>query len=327
MAGDTAHDFGNILSTIRTHAHLSNTESSTDNIKAIENAVEYGASLTERLLAFARKQPLAPEVVELNALISGMIELVEIGLNEGVSVEVALTSDPLNVLADPGQLESAILNLILNANNAMQGGGVIEIELAHTDKTTAGITVADAGVGMSLDVRNKAIEPFFTTRSTEGGTGLGLSIVYGFINQSGGTLDIDSTEGLGTSIRITLPLTSVPVASDKLKMRSALVLDDNPRDRQATASALSGLGYETVLCPSIQDAVDALDRHSFHLIVSDFDFGPGPNGLDFLETAHQRAPAAQRILVSGKKIPSEALPFDVHFLEKPVSQHTLKSLA
>jgi CheY-like chemotaxis protein len=303
-----------------------NTTSAPDNIAAIENAVEYGASLTERLLAFARKQPLSPEVVELNTLISGMIELVEIGLKSGVDVEVTYTNDPLFVLADPGQLESAILNLVLNANNAMQNPGSVKIILSHADNVTAGITVIDTGVGMSPEVRKKAIEPFFTTRSAEGGTGLGLSIVYGFINQSGGTIDIESREGHGTCIQITLPIAQVPLVPNNQKMRTALILDDNPKDRRATATVLSSLGYKTVICPSIEDAVTALDQQSFDLIVSDFDLGPGQSGLDFLETAHSRLPMAQHILISGKTISTEALPFKVAFLEKPASQRAFALL-
>ncbi|MFK7876393.1 MAG: ATP-binding protein [Paracoccaceae bacterium] len=326
LAGDTAHDFGNILATIRTHAHLLNTTSAPDNIAAIENAVEYGASLTERLLAFARKQPLTPEVVELNTLISGMIELVEIGLKSGVDVKVTHTADPVFVLADPGQLESAILNLVLNANNAMLTAGTIKIKVSNSDPNIAGITVIDTGVGMSPEVRKKAIEPFFTTRSAEGGTGLGLSIVYGFINQSGGTIDIKSREGDGTCIQIILPIAQVPLAADNQEMRTALILDDNPEDRRATATVLSSLGYTTVMCPSIEEATAALDQQTIDLIVSDFDLGPGQSGLDFLEAVHRRLPTAQRVLISGKSMSTEALPSQVAFLEKPVSQRAFALL-
>lgn len=327
LAGDTAHDFGNILSTIRTHAHLLNTTSAPDHIDAIENAVDYGASLTERLLAFARKQPLTPEVVELNALISGMIELVEIGLKDGVSVAVTHTRDPLYVLADPGQLESAILNLILNANNATSERGAIDINLSQIGTTSAVITVSDTGVGMSPDVRKRAIEPFFTTRSAEGGTGLGLSIVYGFINQSGGTIDIQSTQGTGTRIQITLPMHSDASGLDSPKTRAALILDDNPKDREATALVLSRLGYETVLCDTIKAARAAMEQQPFDLIISDFDLGAGPNGLDFLTSAAQQTPTARRILMSGKKISAETLPQDISFLGKPISPKTFEALA
>ncbi len=323
LAGDTAHDFGNILTTIRTHAHLLRRTSTSDNIASIENAVEYGASLTERLLAFARKQPLEPEVIELGALISGMIELVEIGLRKGVTVSVIAPSKPLFVLADPGQLESAVLNLILNANNAMQEDGVISIHLSNKADGTALITVSDTGIGMSHDVRKKAIEPFFTTRAAEGGTGLGLSIVYGFISQSGGSMEIKSREGHGTSIQITLPLACSAPIPNRQNSRFALILDDNPNDRRSTQTTLSGLGYETITCATIKEATRALGRRPVDIVISDFNLACDQNGLDFLEHAHQIVPSAQRILISGKSMTGEALPPSVFFLGKPVSPSAL----
>lgn len=328
LAGDSAHDFGNILATIRTHVHLlgtSNTVKAPDNIAAIENAVDYGASLTERLLAFARKQPLTPEVVDLNTLIEGMIELVEIGLKSDVAVEVTYPDAPLHVLADPGQLEPAILNLVLNANNAMQRGGTIKIGLSCEGDETAHISVTDTGIGMSPDVQQKAIEPFFTTRSAEGGTGLGLSIVYGFITQSGGSMDIKSQKGKGTRIHVTLPLADETATPTNLPVRTALLVDDNPKDRQVTETVLATLGYEVTQCPSCKDATEALFHKSYNLVISDFDLGPGPSGLDFLKTAQRQRSRVHCVLISGKTVPAEALPPDVIFLAKPVSQEALAS--
>lgn len=328
LAGDTAHDFGNILATIRTHAHLlhgNETAKLPDNIAAIENAVEYGASLIERLLAFARKQPLTPEVVDLNALIAGMIELVEIGLKSDVAIEVSYTDTPLNVLADPGQLESAILNLVLNANNAMHRSGVIKVILAREGNETAHISVIDTGIGMSSDVRQKAIEPFFTTRSAEGGTGLGLSIVYGFINQSGGAMEIESRKAHGTHIHITLPLADEIAYPPPPPKHSALLVDDNQRDRQATAHVLATLGYETASFQSLTEASRALELHAYDLVVSDLDLGAGDNGLEFLEVVQAKWPATRCILISGKNVPSEAMPRNMAFVEKPVLENALAS--
>ena len=326
LAGDTAHDFGNILSTIRTHAHLlegSDPAKSSDNIAAIENAVEFGASLTGRLLAFARKQPLTPEIVDLNTLLAGMIELVEIGLKSDVTIKVTYAAAPLHVLADPGQLESAILNLVLNANNAMPKGGVIRIELSRNAAGDAVISVIDPGVGMSEDVRQRAIEPFFTTRIGDGGTGLGLSIVYGFINQTGGSMDINSGVNRGTTVRLSLP----PIASDAQAPRAdagqALLVDDNPADRKTTEAALASLGFTTTTCHSIAEAQVALVGHVYEVVVSDFDLGPGQSGLDLLKDVNDLTPGTRRILISGKSVPVASLPDSIRFLEKPVSSDTL----
>lgn len=325
LAGDTAHDFGNVLSTIRTHAHLMQREDGgSDHVSAIENAVEFGASLTDRLLAFARKQPLIPEVLDLNILVEGMIELVEIGLKPGVSITVRSTGQPLNVLADPGQLESAILNLVLNANNAIADVGSIDICLTHDARGNASIIVTDTGVGMPDQIRQKAIEPFFTTRSAEGGTGLGLSIVHGFINQTGGTLDIDSCEGRGTTVSITLPLAKA--GHGAAQTRHALLVDDNPKDRGATKAALLAFGYNTTDCGTLKEAFAALDAQRFDLILSDFDLGPEDNGIDFLTSVAHTRPAVRRVLISAKAVPIAALPDGLQFFEKPVSPDALASL-
>ena len=233
---------------------------------------------------------------------------------------------PLHVLADPGQLESAILNLVLNANNAMHLGGTIKIDLSCDADEKAHISVIDTGVGMSLDVQQKAIEPFFTTRSAEGGTGLGLSIVYGFITQSGGSMDIESRKGKGTHIHMTLPLVNQAATPAHTSLRSALLVDDNPKDRKATEIVLTTLGYETTLCPSYKTATKALMRQKpYDLVISDFDLGPGPSGLDFLKIAQRQLSMPHCVLISGKTIRAEALPPDVIFQSKPVSQDALIS--
>ncbi|MEP0961769.1 MAG: ATP-binding protein [Roseobacter sp.] len=329
LAGDTAHDFGNILSTIRTHAHLLNTSDGSkaqSHIAAIENAVEFGASLTERLLAFARKQPLVPEVVDLNDLLAGMIELMEIGLKSGVSIDVVYGKDALPVLADPGQLESAILNLVLNANNAMRADGIIRIHICRDGSDNVIIKVADTGIGMSEDVVKKAIEPFFTTRSGDGGTGLGLSIVYGFINQTGGTMSINSIQGQGTTVQISLPTYDGSPVECHRPTGTALLVDDNPKERAATEAALMSLGFQTTSCGSVSEAKDALCALHYDLIVSDFDLGPGPTGLELLEESKERQPGTRHLLVSGKVFSDQVMPKNICFLEKPVSRQALASL-
>ena len=326
LAGDTAHDFASILSTIRTHAHLlgNKTPDSSGNLSAIENAVDYGASLTDRLLAFARKQPLCPEVFDLNALVAGMVELVEIGLKPGVTLKVERAASPLLLKADPGQLESAIVNLVLNANNAIEAEGTINISLLQTPEDQAEITVTDTGQGMSLNVQKKAIEPFFTTRAARGGTGLGLSIVYGFINQSGGKLEIDSAEGQGTTVRISLPLakeTGTPRDSG-----IALVVDDSIADRRASANVLETLGYRTRLCATASDAFEQLEHGDFQLVISDFDLGNGADGLAVLDRAKRHAPKAERILVSGKASSGQFSAEGAVFIEKPVTGEKLTAV-
>ncbi|WP_370230131.1 ATP-binding protein [Cognatishimia sp.] len=322
LAGDTAHDFGNILSAIKTHAHLldSSVEVETGNIAAIRNAVDYGASLTDRLLAFARQQPLSPEVFDLNTLVGGMVELVEIGLKPGVSLRVFPAENPLYVQADPGQLESAISNLTLNSNNAISNVGDINICLSQTPEGYAQIMVKDTGAGMTKAVQSKAIEPFYTTRADQGGTGLGLSIVYGFMNQSGGKLGIKSRVGEGTNVILSLPLARDfdDLVNFQTNQR-ALLVDDNPTDREATAKVLESLGLQVNICASAGDAIRAMNRDQFEIVVSDFDLGGQFDGVCVLKHAQSLSPKARRILISGKSSLSDFPDLDAVFAEKPIT--------
>ncbi|EFO31872.1 multi-sensor hybrid histidine kinase [Roseibium sp. TrichSKD4] len=327
VAGDTAHDFANILSTIRTHAHLLTSGATClqkNNISAIENAVEFGSSLTERLLAFAKKQNLAPEVVELNSLLEGMIELAEIGLKESVVLNAVYAQEPLHVIADPGQMESTLLNLILNANNAIENKGEIQMQLlSHDGEAT--IIIKDNGIGMPANVRTKAIEPFFSTRAAEGGSGLGLSIVYGFVKQSGGNLTIESEEGKGTAISISMPLAKLgELETENLPTKTALVIDDDQQMRQIVETILCGMNYKSTLCSNANDALKHLETGKFHLVVSDFDLGSEITGRDILETSAKKLPYAMRILISGKSSLSDDYDGPNTMVQKPVTAKKLK---
>lgn len=321
MAGDSAHDFANILSTIRTHAHLLGSGAQGakgQHVTAIENAVDYGTSLTERLLSFARKQYLSPETVELNALVTGLLDLAEIGLKDGVQLSFIGTDSPLSVHVDPGHLESALLNIILNANNAIVGEGQIEIVLTQPQDGAAQIAISDTGVGMSAHTRRRAIEPFFTTRAQDGGTGLGLSIVYGFINQTGGELEIESDVGRGTRVTITLHLkpetfTEPPGGP----LRSALIVDDDAHALSAACTAFAQNRFEITSCQTAAEARQHLGARSFDLVISDYDLGSGERGHSILAVAARLHPSALLLLMSGKGRPSDDRPSNIAFLEKP----------
>ncbi|MEP2889644.1 ATP-binding protein [Tateyamaria sp.] len=323
VAGDTAHDFANILSTIRTHAHLLETQShdgASESLDAIGNAVDFGASLTDRLLAFARKQSLIPEVVDLNALIDGMIDLVEIGLKPNVQLDVSIPATPLHVTADPGQLESALLNLLLNANNAIVDAGNIKVTLDRNGTDQARILIADDGQGMPLDVLDRAIEPFFTTRESEGGTGLGLSIVYGFIRQTGGHLNIDSKPGRGTQIEVLLPLAMADnVQQCNVSSPACLLVEDDPRTRAAVKKLLVDLGYDVTMCDTGQNALTLLQQHRFDLLLSDLDLGGAIDGLDLVEATWRGPHNIKTIIMSGKSSAKKVMPDHTAFIEKPVT--------
>lgn len=329
MAGDTAHDFANILSTIRTHAHLMGTQKGAEaasSLQAIGNAVDFGSSLTDRLLAFARKQRLVPELVELNALVEGMAELVEISLKPDVKLEVSLAASPLNVLVDPGQLESALFNILLNANNAITSNGSIKISLNRRNATHAYILVEDDGHGMSEDVLARAIEPFYTTRSDAGGTGLGLSIVYGFIRQTGGDVTIESVPGRGTKIELSLPIAIEIYSDPKLSVtKTALLVEDDQKSCDHATALLEQLGYEVTSFATGEDAIKAAQLRPFDLVLSDFELAGELNGSDVLHSLVQSIPTIKPIMMSGKSAARTIARDGVSFIEKPVTVRKLVS--
>mgnify|MGYP006125618023 CR=1 FL=1 len=327
VAGDTAHDFANVLSTIRTHAHLLETwqdEKAASSLRAIGNAVDFGTSMTDRLLAFARKQSLTPELVDLNALVAGMTDLVEISLKPEVTLDVSLSKTSLNVLVDPGQLESALFNLLLNANNAITVSGTITVRLEQIGSDRALIVIEDNGEGMSPDVLTRAIEPFFTTRAGEGGTGLGLSIVYGFIRQTGGDITIESEQGQSTRIELTLPiaeatneLTNIPAT------KSVLLVEDDPKASKIAANFLNTLGYVVTVCSSGEQALKTLGVTTFDVLLTDFELGGEIDGLALLDLVQKSAPQTALILMSGKLSAKEIVLVGPKFIAKPINQTSL----
>jgi signal transduction histidine kinase len=327
VAGDTAHDFANILSTIRTHAHLlelEQTDQMNGSLDAIGNAVDFGASLTDRLLAFARKQSLVPELVNLNSLIEGMAELVEISLKPGVVLDISLPATPLYCLVDPGQFESALFNLLLNANNAIADAGTICVTLQQGDGDHARILIKDDGKGMSKDVLAHAIEPFFTTREDQGGTGLGLSIVYGFIRQTGGNLSIESTVGKGTEIDVSLPL--APATDEPVNHHEGgkvLLVEDDPKTRNAVDTLLKGLGFDVAISATGSEAQASLHQEKFDILLSDMELGSDIDGLNLIGLAKKISPATKGFLMSGKSMNKQALPDHATFIEKPITKDKL----
>ena len=327
VAGDTAHDFANILSTIRTHNHLLKTQSSggkDPSLEAIENAVDFGASLTERLLAFARKQSLMPETVHLNALIEGMAGLVEISLKPDVTLEISLPPEPIYVLVDPGQFESALFNLLLNANHAIEGAGTITVSLTQNMQNQACILINDTGKGMSKEVRDHAIEPFFTTRADQGGTGLGLSIVYGFIKQTGGELTIESEIDQGTQIEVLLPVADAGKAEPQTAgTRTTLLVEDDPKTRAAVCALLEAQGFQVTTCASGEDALALLETRRFDLLLSDLDLGGAVDGIALARAAKRASSVIQTIIMSGKSSGKSMVPAYTTFIEKPVTPQVL----
>ena len=298
LTGGIAHDFNNMLAVVVGGIDLAlrrlngpRREVSMHLNNAMEGATR-AAALTRRLLSFARSEPLLPERVDSNDLIASMSDLLDRTLGEQVRVDVDLATDTWPSYVDPHQLENAILNLAVNARDAMDGRGLMRISTENVKLAAnqvgdiqAGdyvkISVTDTGCGMPPDVLERAFEPFFTTKPVGKGTGLGLSQIFGFAHQSGGEVGIESQVGRGTVVSIYLPRTDVaaPVRLHPATLQRErdvhvpgariLLVEDDPRVRTATVDALEDLDYEPVACGSGAEAIRLFHEHEFDLVITD----------------------------------------------------------
>lgn len=329
-SGEVAHDFGNILSTISASLHLMDGASPGRQAmlrQSIASAVDLGASLTGRLLAFARRQHLEPETVDLPALVDGIADLVGFALRDGVELVIDAAPGALPVLVDPGQLESAILNLCLNAGQAIRSSGQITLSVRR-EAEQAVIEVADNGIGMTPDVLAHAMEPFFTARADGTGTGLGLAMVYGFIRQSGGDIAIRSAPGEGTTVRLTLPLLVAQTAATDALGR-VLVVEDDPADRKAASALLSPWTEDLLMTSETAAALEHLSN-PLSLIVTDLSLHGRIDGWRLAEAALDRWPDARAIVVSGNLPEGDPLsaryPGRIATLAKPLSAGPLSDV-
>jgi PAS domain S-box-containing protein len=329
LTGGVAHDFNNLLTVIMGNLeHLDRVLAPDQPAKRMIAAALRGASraamLTNRLLAFSRRQPLMPEVLSANKLVAGMSELMRRTLGEAVQIEAVLAGGLWPTLADSNQLENALINLAINARDAMPEGGKLTIETAnaHLDEAYArrhdevrpgqyvGIFVSDTGIGMDAETVAHAFEPFFTTKEIGQGTGLGLSQVYGFIKQSGGHVKIYSEVSEGTTVKLYLPRYRglEHVADERLQThelpegRSELVLvvEDDPDVRDYTVEMVGDLGYSVLSAPDGASALRLLDSHrEVSLLFTDVGLPGGMNGRQLAEQALRRQPRLKVLYTTG----------------------------
>jgi CheY-like chemotaxis protein len=283
-------------------------------------AAERAAQLTNQLLAFSRRHEISKEPVDVNEVVSQACEMLPRTLGPTIAIETALDADAWWAMTEPGQLELAILNLAINARDAMLQGGTLAISTKNIVRGNGRrfppldpgdyvvISVSDTGTGMSEEVRRRAFEPFFTTKELHKGTGLGLSMVYGLAQQSGGTVTIDSEIGNGTSIRIYLPRAPRTAGAEEAEGQSRwdagppsriLVVDDNSAVRAITAMMLRTLGHEAIEAAGGKEALDFLagDRQ-FDLLMVDLAM-PNMHGDEFVAQARKLIPQVPTLFVTG----------------------------
>lgn len=322
LTGGIAHDFNNLLTIILGNSELM-VEAAQNHPElqglalTVQNAAERGANLTQHLLAFGRRQTLLPEPVDLAEAITHVAGLLRRTLGGHITLRIKADSDVSHAFADRTQLETALVNLALNARDAMPNGGVLTIRawdarasdrsLAEQDEKFVRISVIDSGIGMSQDVLSRAFEPFYTTKAVGKGSGLGLSMVYGFAQQSGGRVDIDSVLGQGTTISLLLPCAeSVASASKKPSSPTlngqgrVLVVEDEPDVRSYVATQLASLGYESVTAADGNEALDRLEADpAINLLFTDLVMPNGMSGVTLAKRAAALRPDLPVLYTSG----------------------------
>jgi PAS domain S-box-containing protein len=354
LTGGVAHDFNNLLTVVSGNLQILEDElvdrpTAREIISSALRAVGRGAELTRKLLAFARRQRLAPRASDPARLLTELGAMLRRTLGETVSLEISCAAHVPNVFVDPGQLDNALVNLALNARDAMPRGGQLVISASHENigadapgELAAGdyvvFTVKDTGAGMTAEVLARAFEPFFTTKEHGKGSGLGLSMVYGFVKQSGGHLTVDSQVGDGTRIDLHLPAAKSSAgeqARDSSRSiargdETVLVVEDEADVREIAVAFLRSLGYKVVAAPDAATAMTTLAQHSdIDLLFSDVVLGTGMSGVELAHAARRERPGLPVLLTSGYEHSAlengDSSAGDFVLLQKPYRREDLSS--
>ena len=341
LTGGIAHDFNNLLAAVLGGLGLLERRAglAEEHLKILamtKRTADQGADLVKRLLAFARRQQLQPAPIDPKALAQGVDDLLSHTLGGLVQLEWKLEENAWCAFADQTQLELALMNLIINARDAMPEGGTITIALEHRSSADSAqnlpegdyvvFAIEDTGTGIAPDVLEQVMEPFFTTKEVGKGTGLGLSMVYGFAQQSGGAIGLSSEVGKGTRAELWIPRADTPPeaapiavgvehASESL---TVLLVDDHEEVRVTTAAMFEDLGHKVIECASGPEAAKLLDEGGVDLLVSDYAM-PRMSGTDLIRGARERKPDLAALIITGYAESDEIgeLPADVAILSKP----------
>jgi PAS domain S-box-containing protein len=352
LAGGIAHDFNNVLLVIAGHASLLRQDPETKDLHGlgeIERAADHASALTRQLLAFGRRQVLQPRPIDVNEIVEGLGPMLTRIIGEDVEVAVRLAPEPAVVEADPAELERVIINLAVNARDAMPTGGLLTIETStvlldesftatHLEGTPGPnvlLVVSDTGIGMSAEVRERLFEPFFSTKEVRGGTGLGLASVFGVVRQTGGSIYVYSEEGHGSTFKIYLPATgTAPSTHEAVKeqtgtargFETVLVVEDDAGVRSVVQLMLEQDGYRVVVASDPEEAVACMDNEEADLVLTDVVM-PGGSGRELVERLRARRPDLRVLFMSGYSDEAVqrrgAITLGSAFIEKPFSHDGL----
>jgi len=358
LAGGIAHDFNNVLGVIIGHSDLLAEEfPQSDQVKrrtkAIRNSADHAVALTRQLLAFGRKQVMQPRPLNLNAVVERTSEMLRRLLGENMELRLCLGAEVAPIYADPVQIERVVINLCVNARDAMPEGGKLDITTANVEldhDSTDGdaraqlrpyvmLSVADNGKGMDPQTVTRIFEPFFTTKELGRGTGLGLSIIYGIVRQSGGHIEVDSEPGRGTTFRVYLPRADAVPAEKGLRTaplqesvaggtETILLVEDDETVREVISSMLQPSGYSVMMAASASDALEMVKSHAgrIDLLLTDVVLGGGMDGPQLAQRLQSSCPGIKVLFMSGYSeafIVSSASAMSAELIEKPFSAEVL----
>ena len=343
LTGGIAHDFNNLLMVVSGHVQSLKKAVADDPkmqraVQAIELAAQRGANLTRQLLSFSRRQRVNPQATDVGARIEAVREVLTSGLGKAIQLVVNIAPNAWPVTVDTNEFEIALVNLIVNARDAMPKGGTVTISATnvHVEEMPlkgdyVALSIEDTGVGIPEDVMSKVFDPFFTTKPVGKGTGLGLSQVHGFVHQAGGTVKVSSTLGKGTSITMYLPRATIDImAEDRndavtrgVHTGTVLLVEDNPDVATASAELLNQLGYRVRWVPDAATALRELERDGINVVFSDIVMPGAMDGLGLAEAIKQKHPGMPVLLATGYSEAAQNAPADVPILRKPYQIHEL----
>jgi PAS domain S-box-containing protein len=329
LTGGVSHDFNNLLMIIAGNIHTIKKEITSDKsvraLQSIEAASQRAASLTRQLLSFARRQSVQPQSLALAERLTAMTDMLKSGLGSMVTLRIDAAPDVGSIMVDPGEFETALVNLVVNARDAMPDGGSVVIT-TRNNKNVVEVSVEDTGVGIPQDILDKVFDPFFTTKPVGKGTGLGLSQVHGFTHQAGGTISIKSKLGEGTRITMSLPLSHAekqaePETHSARGAGTVLLVEDNPEVAKATAGLIEQLGYRVHWVSDAPSALIELEKDGIDIVFSDVVMPGKMDGIGLARTIRKKWSRLPILLVTGYSESATNSEFPI--LRKPYNLHEL----
>jgi PAS domain S-box-containing protein len=333
LTGGVAHDFNNLLMIISGNTHTIRKDITSEKalraLQSIEAASQRAASLTRQLLTFARRQSVQPQSIELSERLNALRDVLSSGLGSTVSLRIDFADDVWNIVVDPNEFETALLNLVINARDAMPEGGSVIISAKNVPETAqVAISVEDTGTGIPDDIAAKVFDPFFTTKPVGKGTGLGLSQVHGFAHQAGGTVGIKSVLGEGTTITICLPKATTHLSPEIEQMSSkgsgtVLLVEDNPEVATVSTGLLEELGYNVRWANDAPAALAELEKDGIDIVFSDVVMPGKMDGIGLAKIIREKNPKIPILLVTGYSSSVKEIGSQFPILRKPYQLHEL----